>query len=204
MVTYLGIIHFGIEFYVFLVCFSIAFVSWQIYIRQRNIAMLFYSLGFTGIGLSGLIHSANLQGDAYLGLMFFGRILGYILIAAAMYHPDRKTIRFREIFPPILALRTPLYTISGLLCALIAYQSYKEYKITQKGFNKCFSFSFVALAVSEIQFAFSGLYDFNWATAHGFKFIGFSLLGYCFLKLPRLKIQDKLYTVLRNLVLITD
>jgi len=203
MVTYLGIVHFAIEFYVFLVCFSIAFISWQLYLRQRNIAMLLHSLGFTGIGLTGLIHSANLQGDAYLGLMFFGRIFGYILIAVAIYHPDRTAIRFRSIIPSIMTLRSPLYTLAGLICAFIAYQSYKDYKISRTKFTGFFSIAFAALAVSEIQFAFSGLYDFNWVTAHGFKFIGFSILGYCFLKLPRLKIQDKLYTVLRNLVLIT-
>jgi signal transduction histidine kinase len=203
MVTYLGIIHFAIEFYVFLVCFSIAFISWQIYLRQKNIAMVFYSLGFTGIGLTGLIHSANFQGDTFLGIMFFGRILGYLLIALAIIHPDRNLIRLRAFFPSILSLRSPLYTLSGLFCALIAYRSYKDYKSTHSRFAGFIAIAFVALAVSEFQFAFSDLYDFNWITAHGFKLIGFSALGYCFIKLPRLKIQDKLYTVLRNLVLVT-
>ncbi|MDI6782968.1 MAG: ATP-binding protein [bacterium] len=203
MVTYLGIVHFAIEFYVFLICFSIAFISWQLYLRQRNIAMLLHSLGFTSIGLTGLIHSANLQGDAYLGLMFLGRILGYILIAAAIYHPDRTAIRFRSFFPSIMALRSPLYTLAGLICAFIAYQSYKDYKTSRTKFTGFLSIAFAALAVSEIQFAFSGLYDLNWSTAHGFKLIGFTILGYSFLKLPRLKIQDKLYTILRNLVLLT-
>jgi signal transduction histidine kinase len=203
MFTYLGVIHFAVEFYAFLICFSITFISWQLYTRQKNISMLLYSLGFTGIGLSGLIHSANLQGDAYLGLMFTGRILGYILIAAAIYHQDRKAIQYRSILPSITALRNPLYAISGLLCLFIAYRSYLEYKTSKTKFDYLFSISFFALAVSETQFAFSQLYDFNWITAHIFKLIGFSILGYCFVKLPRLKIQDKLYTVLRNLVLVT-
>ncbi|MFB3895889.1 MAG: ATP-binding protein [bacterium] len=203
MFTYLGILHFGIEFFVFLICFSITFISWQLYTRQKNISMLLYSLGFTGIGLSGLIHSANLQGDAYLGLMFAGRILGYLSILAAIYHRDRKSIQYRSFIPSITALRNPLYAICGFICLFIAYRSYQEYKTNKHKFESLFSLSFLALAVSEIQFAFSQLYDFNWITAHIFKIIGFSILGYCFVKLPRLKIQDKLYTVLRNLVLVT-
>lgn len=203
MFTYLGIMHFAAEFYAFLICFSITFISWQLYTRQKNISMLFHSLGFTGIGLSGLIHSANLQGDAYLGLMFTGRIFGYILIAAAISHQDRKAIRLRSIIPPMTVLRNPLYALSGLICLFISYRSYKDYRTSQNKFEYLFSISFLALAVSETQFAFSQLYDFNWITAHIFKVIGFSILGYCFVKLPRLKIQDKLYTVLRNLVLIT-
>ncbi|MCX7920098.1 MAG: ATP-binding protein [bacterium] len=203
MVTYLGIIHFAVEFYVFLICFSIAFISWQIYLRQKNIAMLLHSFGFTAIGLSGLIHSANLQGDTYLGIMFFGRILGYILIAIAIVHPDRNLIRFRAIFPSIMSLRSPLYTFAGLLCALIAYRAYTDYKSNKSRFSGFISVSFILIAISEFQFAFSALYDFNWVLAHGFKLLGFTALGYCFIKLPRLKIQDKLYTVLRNLVLLT-
>jgi signal transduction histidine kinase len=203
MFTYLGVIHFGVEFYVFLICFSITFISWQLYTRQKNISMLLYSLGFAGIGLSGLIHSANLQGDAYLGLMFAGRILGYISIAAAIYHRDRKAIQYRSMIPSITAIRNPLYAVCGLLCLFIAYRSYQEYKTVKSKFAYLFSLSFIALAVSETQFAFSQLYDFNWITAHIFKLIGFSILGYCFVKLPRLRIQDKLYTVLRNLVLVT-
>jgi hypothetical protein len=44
--NFLVVLQFGLEFLIFLMCFAISYVAWQIYVRNRELAMMAMLLVF--------------------------------------------------------------------------------------------------------------------------------------------------------------
>jgi hypothetical protein len=64
--TLLGVLHLLVELFVFLVSFGLAYRYWQSYNRRHQSEWLKAAIGFAAIGVSGIIHSSTLTGDAYV------------------------------------------------------------------------------------------------------------------------------------------
>jgi len=176
--TLLGVLHFLIELFVFLVAFGLAYRYWQGYNRRHQKGWLKASIGFAAIGVSGVIHSFTLTGDVYVWTVFVGRILGYGLILWSLWD-QRHEAGLTVAAVSIATWQRPLYTITALTALGATYLAYQRYKATRERGDRTYALAFTALLISEILFVLNspGTYSLWWQLAHLMKLIGFAGLG---------------------------
>jgi hypothetical protein len=176
--TFLGVLHFLVEVFVFLVAFGLTYLNWQNYSRHHQRESLKAATGFAAIGVSGIIHSFTLTGDVYVWTVFVGRILGYALILWSLWDQRRES-EWTMSALSIATLQRPLYAVTTLVAFGVTYLAYQRYKATQKLGDLIYALAFAALLISEILFVLSipGVYDVWWKLAHLMKLIGFAGLG---------------------------
>jgi len=175
--TFLGVIHFFIELFVFLVAFGLAYRYWQSYNRHHQRRWLKAATGFAALGVLGIIRSSTLTGDVYVWTVFIGRILGYALILWSLWD-QRREAEWTMSALSIATLQRPLYAVTAFVAFGVTYLAYQRYKATQKLGDLIYALAFAALLISEILFVLStGVYDLWWGLAHLMKLIGFAGLG---------------------------
>jgi hypothetical protein len=175
--TFLGVLHFLIELFVFLVAFGLAYRYWQSYNRHHQRRWLKAATGFAALGVFGIIRSSTLTGDVYVWAVFIGRILGYALILWSLWD-QRREAEWTMSSLSIATLQRPLYAVTALVAFGVTYLAYQRYKATQKLGDLIYALAFAALLISEILFVLStGVYDLWWGLAHLMKLIGFAGLG---------------------------
>ena len=208
MYGYYGILHFGLESLVFLMCFVMAQVSWYLYLRHHNRDIQYYAFGFVLIGLSGVIHSFNFSGNTAQGIMLLSKLLGYTLIYQSVKksrHPLAETNPIQSLPVAItLSVLTPLFDVlNAIITGLTSYYIYK-FRMPQKPlFSRRVYIAFAHISVSELLFAVSPESGIFWLLGHLLRLAGFSILTWMVLRIPRLRFVDKLHVVLRGLVLVT-
>jgi hypothetical protein len=178
--TSLGVLHFLIEMFVFLVAFGLAYRYWQGHQRHHRKGWLKAGIGFAAIGVSGVIHSFTLTGDVYVWTVFVGRILGYALILWSLWDQRRKAEwTMAAVSISITTLQRPLYVVTALVALGVTYLAYQRYQATQRRGDRIYALAFAALLISEILFVLStpGIYDLWWQLAHLMKLVGFAGLG---------------------------
>jgi len=206
MGNFLVVLQFGLEFLIFLMCFAISYVAWQLYVRNRELVMMAYAFGFSLVGLSGVIHSFNLTSNLYLSLMIIGKIIGYTLILWAVTRPKGSGLRFTPTFAvaPVLLEWVPITNFLGLILAgCIAWASFRRRNSFRAVLATRFSFCFALICLSEGILTFTHRNHPYIYLSYLLRIIGFGILAWTFLRVPRLKFVDKLQVVLRGLVLLT-
>ncbi len=206
MGSFFVVLQFGFEFIIFLMCFAIAYVAWQLYHRNKRLVMMAYAFGFSLTGLSGVIHSFNLTSNLYLSLMMGGKLLGYSLILWAVTRSKGEGLRFSSNFAmvPMLLKWIPFSNFLGfILSAGIAWASFKRRNSFRAILSSRFSFCFLLISLSEAILTFTNRNQPYIYLSYILRLIGFGILAWTFLRVPRLKFVEKLQVVLRGLVLMT-
>lgn len=177
--AYMGIFHFLVELYVCIVGLEIAYLSLKLYIANKKKSYVFFGSGFVLIGISGIIHSANLSGDALLWVMFIGRIGGYYLILQSLTRKTKATYTATAFLPSMRIFRPYLYIINAIFTLIIFIRSLQIYKYTKERSHLWLGMAFFWLFLSEALFAISpsaSATDPYWIISHLLKLTGFIVL----------------------------
>ncbi len=207
MSGYLSLLHFGLEFLCFLMCFAISHVSWQLYLRNRRLAMVFYSFGFLLLGISGVIHAFNLNDMSWSQVsMIWCKLTGYLLILLAFQRYDLNQLRnsrTNHVLYPVSGISLFSNLMSGLLCLVITVYAWSRGRIVRNYVSHIMPWAFGLITVSEFIFSIFPQGHLFWYLGHLSRVIGIGMLSWVFLKYPRLRFVDKMQVVLRGLVLLT-
>lgn len=211
MSYYFGIIYFGLKFLPALIAFSIVYIFYSLYLRNKSekYELIFNGLGFACLGINVLVQSLSPHLKSCDLISSLAKTIGYLFIISALdYQKDRtiKSLSFLLILTPSFLTLKTVCLISGVnvvLGIVIIINAYVKRERLRHLWGNIFIFSFVLFSISDLISLIQPSSEYWYYGTSFLELVGFFCLFWNIFKLSPLKLRVKFQLGLVNLVIAT-
>ena len=199
-------VHFAVEVLGALAFLVVAWLAYDSYTIRKSLLTASRFIGFSFLAIWQILHAFSLSGDiaGYIAYTFY--FLGLILVLRSLYleQANRPRLSVVVVLPALLVLAPYFNTLITLSLGLIAYLSYKQYKLENNKSLIPFWVGFLFLSAGSFISIFFPEQSFNliWTLGLVLEFIGFVSIGWWVWQYLQLRIKEEIILIFVSMALL--